>query len=746
MLGFFRKHQRFFFVVVTVFVVISFSFFGTFSTFVNREEVQDEAIGQAVDGSNLYKREVEDLVRFLATSSQDAPLFNRGKVANLLNDDVIRRDILATGVGELLAQRFFEELRPELEERLSKIKRFVPYAHPQAPLLGAEMMWKQFAPEAYERMRHLREKSAAVDSSFFAELHALALQERGFPVEMMRRLLLLQERQSGLRPDEGLVHANLHPFGFETYEDWFGHRYLELIAQFILNGAKVAEKNGYSVSRADVRKELLQNASEGLKMIEPELQTSYNEARAFFTQQIRHLGMEENRVIRLWQQVMLFRRLVSGAGHAAMRDPASFEVVGSYDAAEVEAYELPDSLRLGDFRALLKFQCYIEGAMGASLPQIDIPDKWLSVEEIQKRCPELVEKVGELEWKAVRREDLAQRVTLRETWQWETADAGWQLLRGEFPELVRGDGDRLALLDRLKTEERLKIDRFARQKIVEAHPEWMSEAFESAPSSKERLSLRTKGGRLPLSVDPAALLAAAEKGGSFEIASTEGDMLYRVNVHSLADRAERLSFQKASQDGTLDDLLDKRLEAAYPDLRKKHSDEFALENGKWKPFRQVREQVGAYVFAPLLRALDENFGKKEAQPLSFYVGHRLMPWMEKQQKQFLADPQFLERREPEWKLRKETKCLRPGERSPFNQKELSSLAIGSWSTVSANENGEVGFFRLLGRKHDEESAAAEIAKMQEQLAQEASRKYMVQLLETMIEKQAIGVPCRKKSS
>ena len=748
MLGFFRKHQRFFFVVVTIFVVISFSFFGTLSTFVDREEVKDEVIGKAVDGSSLYKREVEDLVRFLATTVQDAPLFNRGKVANLLNDDVIRRDILATGVGELLADKFFNELTPELEERLKKIKSFVAYAHPEAPALGAEMIWKQFVPDAYEKMRELREKCVVADRHFFAELHALALRERAFPVEMMRRLLVLQERQSGLRPDEGLVHANLHPFGFETYEDWFGQRYLELIAQFILNGAKIAEKNGYAVSRDEVRRELLQNASEGLKAIEPELQASYEQARNFFSHQLRHLGMEESRVIKLWQQVMLFRRLVGDVGNFALLDPLPFDAWGKFanEAVEIEAYELPEPLCLNDFRTLLKFQCYIEGTMGASPSQMEIPEKWLPIEEIQKRCPELVERVGELEWKAVRREDLAQRVTLKETWRWETDDAGWQELRAEFPSLVRGEGDRLALLDRLSSEDRLKIDRFARQKIVEAHPEWVGEAFEAAPSSKERLSLRTKRGRLPLSVDPAALFAAAQAKSSFEISSTGGETLYRVQVHSLADTAERLSFQKANQDGTLDELLDKRLEMAYPDLRKKHSAEFALGNGKWKPFRQVKDQVGAYLFAPLLAAIEEHFGKKEREPLSFYVAHRLLPWMEKQQKLFLANPQTLDSADPEWKLRKEIKLVRRGEKSPFNQKELFSLAEGSWSTVSSNETGRVGFFRLLGRKQDEEFASSEITKMKEQLAQEASRKFMAQLLDTMIEKQAMGARCRKTSS
>ncbi len=35
MLAFFRKYQRYFFLVITIVIVISFSFFGTYSTLMN---------------------------------------------------------------------------------------------------------------------------------------------------------------------------------------------------------------------------------------------------------------------------------------------------------------------------------------------------------------------------------------------------------------------------------------------------------------------------------------------------------------------------------------------------------------------------------------------------------------------------------------------------------------------------------------------------------------------------------------
>src|SRR6266436_8325966 len=108
MLQFFRKYQKIFFVVVTVFIVISFTFFGTFSTMIPDRQIPDRVIGKAVDGSKLSYREVEALTRFLSTSREDRSLIYSGKMPNLLNDNVIHKDFLTTGMGVMLAEKYFD--------------------------------------------------------------------------------------------------------------------------------------------------------------------------------------------------------------------------------------------------------------------------------------------------------------------------------------------------------------------------------------------------------------------------------------------------------------------------------------------------------------------------------------------------------------------------------------------------------------------------------------------------------------
>src|SRR5271154_748882 len=100
MLNFLRKHQRIFFFIVTIFVVVSFLFFGTYATLAPEEKAPDRILGTAIDGSALHSREVDAMARLLGSDHED-----QGKLPNMLNDGVVGKDLLMTGLGSLLAER-----------------------------------------------------------------------------------------------------------------------------------------------------------------------------------------------------------------------------------------------------------------------------------------------------------------------------------------------------------------------------------------------------------------------------------------------------------------------------------------------------------------------------------------------------------------------------------------------------------------------------------------------------------------
>lgn len=70
MLEFLRKHQRYFFFVITVVIIISFSFFGTYST-VNTEYPHEQMVVKTVDGTNVSRQELDEMATFISTDSQD---------------------------------------------------------------------------------------------------------------------------------------------------------------------------------------------------------------------------------------------------------------------------------------------------------------------------------------------------------------------------------------------------------------------------------------------------------------------------------------------------------------------------------------------------------------------------------------------------------------------------------------------------------------------------------------------------
>src|SRR5580692_12061514 len=138
MLDFLRNHQRKFFIVITVVTVSSFIFFGTFSTFVQpKQEMPDAPVVLGLTGKPLMKRELHALCQMLATSGLHPISGKQGGIPNLFNDGVIEKELLSSGMCLQLAEPYFTYLKPELEERLKKMKQFRFYVHPHAPHVNA---------------------------------------------------------------------------------------------------------------------------------------------------------------------------------------------------------------------------------------------------------------------------------------------------------------------------------------------------------------------------------------------------------------------------------------------------------------------------------------------------------------------------------------------------------------------------------------------------------------------------------
>lgn len=804
MLDFFRRHQKYFFVVITVVIVISFSFFGTYGTLTSERSHRDVVAFTAVDGTNVNRSDLEEMVLFISTDSEDKQLFGGAWGPNFLNNGVVRNDLLATGLAGQLMASYPQLLGDELVTRLQKEKKFTPYSHPQAKFLSVESAWSYFAPQIKEQFDLLRSADNPLDQQAMAARVTLYLEARKLPPSLLRQMMLYQERQYGwLAHDPVLDRQDLALFGYYTLQDWFGSRFLHVAAEFIINSAKVAESRGYVVTKEEALASLWTSAQQSYKENRKNPNLGVTSVEEYFHEQLRRLGIEANKAVKLWQQVLLFRRLFSDGGASAFVDPLLAKQLVGYGREQErgEAYHLLEPLRLKDFRSLQQFEMYLDTiALRTAQDKISLalPKVFISADELAKKAPELVQKRYLVDVARIDKRLLQARVSLKDTWAWEVEDDNWKALQKQFPELGIKSGanstERYTLLDGLDTVTRERVDAFARSAQVDSHPDWVDEMLASAPVERQILSVRLKGGRPPLpGIDKReefmALLDTAPIEGAegseealapSELKQFSGDNknYYRIAVVDRSPSWETLTFAEAKNYDVINPLLDTQLEAYYKKVRETKEKEYKREDGSWKFFAEVKDKVAEDYFSKVLKAIKDDYAlsqndakdKVELTP-DRAASLRLYPYVRavyQQQRQggeaeLLVDsdiktaddhismvslPQYqpLDR---QWTLQTQTWQIersRPtagsgGAVAAIDPAHAFSLAIGEWSKVFDPPNGDLSFFHVTDKGSPEDLAAivTQTLATQRLLGDEAQRLLMQDVIALIDAKQALSL-------
>ncbi|MBX7066205.1 MAG: SurA N-terminal domain-containing protein [Parachlamydiales bacterium] len=470
MLEFFRRYQKYLFLVITVMVISSFVFFGTFSTFAGGEERPDKSIGKMIDGKAMMLSEVQKLARFIATDRQDS-MQGRGVPPNFCNDGVIRYDFIKDGLANAIVAEYFDVLKPDFESRLDKAKRYKSYAHPEAPFLSAKTVWDHFIPDLNEEITALQAENE-VKPAIFSHLEKLYLYQTRLQPEMLRQILIYQHRQyPWLTIDQRLSYEDLAIFGFHSASDWFGHNFVDLVAQFILNGAAAAEEKGYQVTLQEAKGDLIHHFQETMtKLAEAKAKPEMN-----FHTHLRMLGFDEKSASEVWRKVLLFRRYFQDVGDAAFVDKLPFKDFAGYanETALVQSYRWP--IQISSAQDLAELQFYIQAVSGGK----DLPKSVLKLEEVEKKVPELVQKTVKAKVAEVSKKQIGLRATIKQVWDWETEDKNWEQVRKEFslPQKT-GKEERFKTLD--ESGKRSAIDAWARERIVDENPAWINEALAAA--------------------------------------------------------------------------------------------------------------------------------------------------------------------------------------------------------------------------------------------------------------------------
>ena len=760
MLQFLRRHQRKFFLVITVVIGLSFTFFGTFNTMVETQEVPDSNIAKSIGGRSITQRELNALCQMISTSALDP---KTSTMPNLLNDGVIEKDLLFNGMGVLLAKHYFPALESDLDVRLKKTKSFRPYSHSQTPFLNAQMVWQKFVPDMPQHLEQLKKQGDQCSMDTFTSFCQLYLDQAMLPPDMLKQVLMFQQQQQGLTADPLLAQADLSLFGFGSLEDWFGPSFVELSAQFILNVATLAEKRGYEVKNEEVRNDLFQNIYSGYKRFSRNASLSMEEAEQYYQKEIRHLGLDERTVVTTWRKVMLFRRLFEDVGGSVLIDALPYKQFEGFSqqSVKIDLYEIPPSLQLNDFQSMLKLQVYLENV--ASNPNglrtnLSLPGQSATLEQIEKRCPELVQRTCEVEFAHVKKTNLESEISLKETWDWEIADANWVRLKKEFPELTDGatKQERLTALDSLETSRRAAVDKFARSSMINGMPYKIQQALDNASTKNSTIGLRGQGSSLPFmgfenKAQLISFLETASIGEQAEnLACFSGDQenFYRIKVTARDAQKRLLAYAEASKDGTLDKLLEERLEEVYPDARKKNPTYYQLAKGGWKPVREVKDQVGRHMFNDLMMSIEKNYqeemgplpGKSGELPLQFYANYRLFSHMQdaaQDLNKWVVCEEDKDSFLDQWRLVKSERTVKRSDRLSIPKEEMFALKPQQWSPIKVGTGGSLAFFQVLEQNAVDEVAHVKIAEGHQILAMDARRKLMMELISMIEQKKSI---------
>jgi GcvH upstream region-like protein len=733
------------------------------------------------------------MTNFIASDAEDKKLLGGMWGPNFLNDGVVRKNLLQTGLSEGLVASYAADVNQDLQQRLEKEKRYQLYAHPQAKFLNVENAWNYFAPEMREYLDILQSGSNPVDPEVFRAREQLFLAEKNFPPSLLRQVLRYQEKQyDWLQPDPNLDRTDLSLFGYHTLEDWFGGRFLRLASQFIINAAKVAEQKGYQVSKDEALADLLRNAEISFQENRNNPNLGVATAQEYYREQLHRLGVDQTQAVKIWRQVLLFRRLFQDVGNSMFVDPLGFQQYNNYaqEFLEGEVYHLPQTLRFGTYRNWQKFEVYRDAVAAAQDKNLlAVPTSFYSVADLEKTTPELVQKRYLVDFSEVDKKKLQARVSVKETWNWEVDENHWKLLKKEFPDLgiVKAETrqERFAALDSLDSATRSKIDSYARAAIVDAHPEWLQKALDEAPVKRMNLAVRLKGGALPLIgfdnrielielldqsplISDSALSEGSKKSmKALESLTANQNNYYRIRVIDRAPDKEVVNFAEASSDGTLDSLLTRKLEAHYLKIRDKSPEKFQKTDKTWKPLAEVQTIVADDLFAPLIQAVGADYSKANPTHSSlkvdgdFAAKHRFYSYLNSAKKEIQENPgsaaKWLQEAgssensdklavrpqlKEQWKLEK---TAYKGDRTNFpdlslGKEEVFALEPGEWSRVFTSSDGDVAFFALKQKGGAPDGAALDlqIKEAQRLLSDEVQQLLLNVVLEEIKAKKAIS--------
>ncbi len=743
MLGFFQKYQKAFFIFVTFLIIASFAFAGVFDTYMTYDgRSKDRKVGENIDGSPIMQSTMQHLSRFIATDCKD---MDKGVIPNLCNDGVIRNDLLANGIAELIVEEYFDYMKEDLANRLDRVKNYRGYENPEALFINARFAWEQFVPSFTKEWEFLKtQEHASVET--FSHLCTLYQQSAICPPELIRRVLAQYTKQATwVKQDPYLQYADMALFGFHSLSDWFGPHFVELSASFILNVAKCAELKGFYVTKEEAQANLVRNFEQSLEKMGKKNAITMHE-------HLRTIGMDEKSAIEAWRAVLLFRKILQTAGYATFEDMLPYKDFAAFANEEfvIHKYEWPESLHLKTGQDLIDFEVYLY-AISGNLNRLSLPDSILPIEKVAELAPLLVQSFYRMNIASVTLDEVGLRAPLKAVLDWQLESNHWDLLVYTFPFLEKANtiAERFQILEKMSSSNRVKMDQFARREWAKKQPELIAKMLQEKQGAETKVSIAKDWISISEIENPRELATLIES-------AAEGDCIVKELLERYSDRdltfyrftniakesdTHILTFQEAKDLGVMGLVSDRFLETEYKKMRSKHPSLFQSKDGEWKYFATVKEEIAKIVFSDLLKKMG-----KEKETLANYANYRLekiandaLASIKKNQEAVWLMDQSNDNVMNQFKLIKKMSLIQRTTKDEWMLNQVFTMNPNDWSPVYVPADGNVSFFYFEKRQTSSEPILEQITLGQEMIAQDAQR-YVAKMV---LSKSCLQIPMKE---
>lgn len=740
MFSFFRAYQKILFIIITAIIVITFSFFGTYSTIdhSSKHRKKDKVVA-TINGKKIKVSEIDELSYFL---SREADL------AMKLNCDLgtIKKDFFQTKLATMLYNSYFEKFKEEYAQKLLKVQTFTPYTHPQATFISAIEVWNKFNPDLVNKLENLQAKSS-FDSEAFELFSDLYLLQCKFSPEMLKRILLYhQSYYQWIKPDNRLMNDDMALFGFNSLSDWVGQGFIDLVSQFILSSAAIAEEKGNKVTLDEAREDFNKN------VILPLLNNNKYSKEDFQRYKNSLFEMKENDLIKIWQRVLLFRKYVNEVANSIFLDTLCEDEISAFNKEKnnILLFELPQELRLKSFEDFLKIQIYLKAVLDSKDP-LTANSKVKSIDAIEKKYPELIEKRFSLKVKHVNIKDLGLSIGEKALWVWQLKDENWSILKKEFIQLRSFDDSqekRFQYLESLSKDVRNDVDQFSRKKMIIENFDQINLALENAQENglDVGIKMRSKVSFLT-GVSEENILPLLEKlslDQSLSCYSDNKEDFYTIKVSSCNKEKNIVTLKDALSEKILDSLLDRALLEKYDSLSEDEMAQFKDKNGGKKSFSSIKDEIGALVFKDLLRKIDAKKGKVDfGKGLDSYAKYFMYFYLQ-DIKNKLEKDQLSENSLDDQIFKLERKNLSITRLSPDEvlKDAIFSKNKNIWSDL-LYKDGIPFFYKFLNKESDEKKTYEDGFKLKSILSQDAKKEHAQKILNELIAKDLINFPLER---